>query len=120
MLLGWRSGGAGGCHGVYALNQSDKVAQQLGATGQALMQSQRLAKSVSQAVVGSAQAFPDVSDSCGVLSKSVTRFASLAITSCALNATERRLTFAELEKIMPSVDRAEKNAKAVDRVSRKS
>lgn len=53
----------------YALSQSDKAAQQLGAIGQALMQSQRLAKSVSQAVVGSAKAFPDVSDSAGVLSK---------------------------------------------------
>ena len=43
-----------------ALNQADKVAQQVAATGQSLMQSQRLAKSVSQALVGSAQAFPDV------------------------------------------------------------
>ena len=33
---------------------------QVGATGQALMQSQRLAKSVSQALVGSPQAFPEV------------------------------------------------------------
>jgi len=52
------------------LSQSDRVAQQLGATGQSLMQSQRLAKSVSQAVVGSAQAFPDVSESAGILAKS--------------------------------------------------
>jgi twitching motility protein PilJ len=46
-----------------ALNQADKVAQQVAATGQALMQSQRLAKSVSQALVGSPQAFPDVRES---------------------------------------------------------
>ncbi len=96
---------------VYALNQSDKVAQQLGATGQALMQSQRLAKSVSQAVVGSAQAFPDVSDSVGVLSK----------TSRGLQDGDGELNLKplgdryvrELEKIMPLVDRAEKSAKAV-------
>ena len=46
-----------------ALSQADRVAQQVAATGQSLMQSQRLAKSVSQALVGSAQAFPDVKES---------------------------------------------------------
>ena len=56
---------------LYVLNQSDKVAQQLSATGQSLMQSQRLAKSVSQALVGGQQAFPDVADSAGVLAKTV-------------------------------------------------
>ena len=54
-----------------ALSQAGKVAQQLGATGQSLMQSQRLAKSVSQALVGSAQAFPDVRESADVMAKSV-------------------------------------------------
>ena len=37
-----------------SVNQADKVAQQVAGTGQSLMQSQRLAKSVSQALVGSA------------------------------------------------------------------
>ena len=55
----------------YALNQSDKVAKQLGATGQALMQSQRLAKSVSQALIGRAQAFQEVADSAKVLASNV-------------------------------------------------
>jgi twitching motility protein PilJ len=96
---------------VFALNQSDKVAQQLGATGQALMQSQRLAKSVSQAVVGSAQAFPDVSDSADVLSKT-TR--GLQSGDDALKLKSLGDAYAhELEKIMPLVDRAEKSAKAV-------
>ena len=96
---------------VFALNQSDKVAQQLGATGQALMQSQRLAKSVSQAVVGSAQAFPDVSDSADVLSKT-TR--GLQSGDDALKLKPLGDAYAhELEKIMPLVDRAEKSAKAV-------
>ncbi|MES2951475.1 MAG: methyl-accepting chemotaxis protein [Pseudomonadota bacterium] len=96
---------------VYALNQSDKVAQQLGATGQALMQSQRLAKSVSQAVVGSAQAFPDVSDSAGVLSKT-TRGLQDGDGELNLKPLGDRYV-RELEKIMPLVDRAEKSAKAV-------
>jgi len=97
--------------GVYALNQSDKVAQQLGATGQALMQSQRLAKSVSQAVVGSAQAFPDVSDSAGILSKN-TRGLQDGDDELHLKALGDAYVH-ELEKIMPLVDRAEKSAKAV-------
>jgi hypothetical protein len=42
-----------------------------GGTGQSLMQSQRLAKSVSQALVGSPQAFPDVRESSDVLAKTV-------------------------------------------------
>ena len=55
----------------FALSQTEKVSQQLSATGQALMQSQRLAKSVSQAIAGAPQAFPDVKDSSEVLSRSV-------------------------------------------------
>jgi twitching motility protein PilJ len=37
----------------FAVNQANKVAQQVAGTGNSLMQSQRLAKSVSQALVGS-------------------------------------------------------------------
>ena len=44
-----------------------KGATQVRRTGQALMQSQRLAKSVSQALVGSPQAFPEVKESTEVL-----------------------------------------------------
>ncbi|MDT8989702.1 methyl-accepting chemotaxis protein [Curvibacter sp. APW13] len=96
---------------AYTLSQSNKVAQQQGSLGQALMQSQRLAKAVSQAVVGSAQAFPDVSDSSGVLSK----------TAHGLQAGDDELRLSplgdeyapSLEKVLPLVDRAEKNAKVV-------
>jgi len=87
----------------FALNQADKVAQQLGATGQGLMQSQRLAKSVSQALVGSVQAFPDVSESADVLAK----------TTRGLAASLDDSYKPELEKIGKSVDLAEKSAKAV-------
>lgn len=95
----------------YTLSQSDKVAQQLGATGQALMQSQRLAKSVSQAVVGSAQAFPDVSESAGVLAKAARGLQSgdseLGVVALSEDYSH------ELGKVIPLVDRAEKNAKVV-------
>jgi twitching motility protein PilJ len=94
-----------------ALNQSDKVAQQLGATGQSLMQSQRLAKSVSQAVVGSAEAFPDVAASAGVLAKSAR---GLQAGDEAMRISALDETYApELGKVLPLVERAEKNAKAV-------
>ena len=41
---------------IYSLNSAAKGSAQVAASGQALMQSQRLAKSVSQALIGSAQA----------------------------------------------------------------
>ena len=94
---------------LFALNRSDRVAQQLGATGQALMQSQRLAKSVSQALVGSAAAFPDVSDSAGVLGR----------TTKGLQVGNEKLTALgdayqkELGQVIPLVERAEKNATTV-------
>ena len=94
-----------------ALNQSDRVAQQLGATGQSLMQSQRLAKSVSQAVVGSAQAFPDVSESAGILGKSV-KGLQAGDDEMRINALDENYA-PELNKVAPLVERAEKNAKAV-------
>jgi twitching motility protein PilJ len=95
----------------YSLSQSDKVARQLGATGQALMQSQRLAKSVSQAVVGSAQAFPDVSESAGVLARSVRGLQS-GDEQLRLDPLGESYTV-ELAKVMPMVERADKNSKAV-------
>ncbi|MBX9817912.1 MAG: methyl-accepting chemotaxis protein [Burkholderiaceae bacterium] len=93
------------------LSQSDRVAQQLGATGQSLMQSQRLAKSVSQAVVGSAQAFPDVSESAGILAKSA-RGLQAGDAEMRINPLDEEYA-PELGKVMPLVERAEKNAQAV-------
>ena len=54
-----------------AVNKSDRAAQQVAGTGQSLMESQRLAKSVSQALIGSPQAFPDVKESAAVLANTV-------------------------------------------------
>ncbi len=56
---------------VYKLQLLDTLAQQIAATGQSLMQSQRLAKSVTQAVVGNPQAFVDLAASADVLSRSI-------------------------------------------------
>jgi twitching motility protein PilJ len=93
---------------LWALGQGDRVAQQMEATGNALMQSQRLAKSVSQALVGGAQAFPDVAESSNVLASSVRglKAGDEKMSLTALGADYQ----AELEKITPLSDRAEKNA----------
>ena len=56
---------------AYKLQLLDTLAQQIAATGQALMQSQRLAKSVTQALVGNPQAFADMASSTAVLSQSI-------------------------------------------------
>ena len=95
----------------FALNQADRVAQQVAATGQSLMQSQRLAKSVSQALVGSPQAFPDVRESSDVLAKSV-RGLRAGDPTLRLDAVEGAGTD-DLEKIAPLMERAEKNASTV-------
>ncbi len=94
-----------------ALSQADKVAQQVAATGQSLMQSQRLAKSVSQALVGSAQAFPDVRESSDVLAKTVRGLKS-GEDSLRLAPVSEDLQ-GDVEKVTPFMERAEKNAKTV-------
>ena len=95
----------------YSLNQADKVAQQVAATGQSLMQSQRLAKSVSQALVGSPQAFPDVKESADVLAKMVRGLQSgdPALRLVAVGQEE----MGDVDRALPLVERAEKNASTV-------
>ena len=95
----------------WVLRQADRSAQQLAATGQSLMQSQRLAKSVSQALVGSPQAFPLVVESSGVLARNVR----------ALNSGDSELGVeslgeqfkSDLEGTTPLMESAERNAGVV-------
>ena len=94
-----------------ALNQADRVAQQVAATGQSLMQSQRLAKSVSQALVGSAQAFPDVRESSDVLAKTV-RGLKAGDGSLRLEPVSTEL-MPDVDSVTPLMERAEKNASTV-------
>ncbi|MRD48331.1 methyl-accepting chemotaxis protein [Caenimonas koreensis] len=96
---------------IIAVRQADTVAKQVAGTGQSLMQSQRLAKSVSQALVGSPQAFPDVKESADVLAKTVRGLKSgddsLSIKPVATEYQE------DVDKIEPLMVRAEKNAATV-------
>jgi twitching motility protein PilJ len=96
---------------VVTLGQTDKVSQQVAASGQALMQSQRLAKSVSQALVGNGPSFDEVRDSSGVLAKTVRGLRdgddAMAIEALPGSYSE------ELDALIPLVDKAEKNATVV-------
>ena len=111
VLLGMIVGGAVTfvLTGALALNAASKQAGQLSATGQALMQSQRLAKSVSQALIGSPAAFPEMKESGEVLARSLR----------GLNDGNEQVTKApaavqeSLAPLMPLLDRAEKNGKIV-------
>ncbi|NBD19748.1 methyl-accepting chemotaxis protein [Aquabacterium fontiphilum] len=96
---------------VLSVNSADRRAAQAGATGQALMQSQRLAKSVSQALVGRDQAFQEVSESAQVLATNVRGLAEgnpeAGIARLGGDAAEA------LTPLLPLVTRAEQNAKFV-------
>lgn len=96
---------------IYAVNQADKVAQQVAGTGSSLMQSQRLAKSVSQALIGAPQAFPDVKESADVLARTVRALRS-GDPSIKLAQVGDEMQ-PDVEKIVPLMERAEKNAATV-------
>ena len=93
----------------WTVSQTDRGARQVGAIGQSLMQSQRLAKSVSQALVGSPEAFPELKESSAALSSNVHGLQNGNDSVTALGDAYS----AEMGKIVPLVDRAEKNAAAV-------
>ncbi|MEK8031918.1 methyl-accepting chemotaxis protein [Ideonella sp. DXS29W] len=111
LLLGLIVGGAIAfvATGGLALNAATKQAAQLAATGQALMQSQRLAKSVSQALIGSPAAFPEMKESGEVLARSL-RGLNTGNEQVAAAPTAVQETLAPL---MPLLDRAEKNGAVV-------
>ena len=92
-----------------SLLAANRGSAQVAASGQALMQSQRLAKSVSQALVGSPAAFPEVKESADVLVKNVRslRTGEGAVAAAPSSVQE------SIEPMLPLVDRAEKNAATV-------
>ena len=91
--------------------RANRLAQQVASTGQSLMQSQRLAKSVSQALVGNAAAFVEVRESSDDLAR---RVLGLAQGDDALDLERVGDAYeAEIEKIRPLAERADKSAKVV-------
>ncbi len=91
------------------VSQTGRASQQVAAVGQSLMQSQRLAKSVSQALLGNADAFPEVKESSSALSGSVHGLQSGDASVPALGDDYS----AELGTILQLVERADKNAAIV-------
>ena len=91
------------------LNSSNRSGAQVRAAGSALMHSQRMAKSVSAALVGNPAAFGELKESVGTLSDVVNNLRTgdgpLAIAPGAVQPT--------LETLKPLVERAEKNGKVV-------
>ncbi|MCE9659548.1 MAG: type IV pili methyl-accepting chemotaxis transducer N-terminal domain-containing protein [Burkholderiales bacterium] len=85
---------------VYSFFAARGGSTQVGATGQAMMQSQRLAKSVTQAIVGTSASFPEVKESSEVLAANVRNLKSAAPSGVQDS----------LDAVVPLVDRAEKNA----------
>lgn len=95
----------------WVLQQADRSAKQLAATGQSLMQSQRLAKSVTQALLGKEQAFTELQDSASVLGRNVRALtqgdAGLGVQSLDASLEE------DLGSVSTLAQRAEKNAQSV-------
>ena len=107
----------------FVLSQTEKAGQQLTATGDALMQSQRMAKSASQALVGNAAAFPEVKESAEVMFNSINALriggdeaasggAGVRGSAADLPALSADLQ-PQLAALMPSVQSARDNAAAI-------
>lgn len=95
--------------GVFSLIAGNRSSSQVTAAGQATTQSQRLAKSVSQALVGNTAAFPEVKESIDILARNVR---SLKNGEGGVAAAPAGLQD-EVDRLLPLVDRAEKNAGVV-------
>jgi twitching motility protein PilJ len=95
--------------GTYSVISANRNALQVGGTGQALMQSQRLAKSVSQALIGAPSAFPEVKEASEVLAKNVRGLKNGGNGMPRVSGDAEKTA----EPLLPLVDRAEKNANIV-------
>ncbi|MFO1273519.1 MAG: methyl-accepting chemotaxis protein [Rubrivivax sp.] len=88
-----------------ALSSASRGSERVGSVGQALMESQRMAKSVSQAMVGVPAAFAELKDSAGVLTRNVRGLSDGAGLPAGAQAA--------VEPLLPLIDRADKNAAVV-------
>jgi twitching motility protein PilJ len=93
---------------MLALGTASRSNEQVGSIGQALMESQRLAKSVSQAMIGTPTAFPEVKESAEVLTRNVRALAA-GDGGPSLPAAVQEA----VDPLLPLVERADKNAAIV-------
>ncbi|HRH85887.1 MAG TPA: methyl-accepting chemotaxis protein, partial [Rubrivivax sp.] len=94
---------------LLALGSASRSSERVGSIGQALMESQRLAKSVSQAMVGVPAAFPEVKESAEVLSRNVRALAPGEAGASGLSGAAQQA----VEPLLPLVERADKSAAIV-------
>jgi twitching motility protein PilJ len=94
---------------VLALGSAKRSGEQVGAIGQALMESQRLAKSATQAMVGTPSAFPEVKESAEVLTRNVRAMVAGDENLPPAPAAVQQV----VDPLLPMVERAEKNAAIV-------
>jgi len=95
--------------GVWTVLQGASNAGQVAATGRALMESERLAKALTQALVGAASAFPEVKESSETLTANVQGLQSGGSGIAAVG----RPYVSDLDQIMPLVTKAKTNADMV-------
>ena len=94
-----------------ALRDGNRITQQITATGVAQTQAQRLAKSASQALVGNADAFPEVKESAQILTKNVN---GLKSGDAELGLVALAGPFAgEIQKVGTDVESADRNANLI-------
>lgn len=94
-----------------ALQRANVIAKQVSSTGDATTGSQRLAKSVSQALVGSAAAFLEVRDSSTRLARDVRGLRSGDV-ELGLEAVPEELQ-GKVASLVPLAERAEANARTI-------
>jgi twitching motility protein PilJ len=89
---------------LYSLHVSSRSTEQVAATGRALMQSQRLAKSASQALLGSSQAFQDVNQSSGVLARTACGFLDQGLKNELIKNLNNKSGADAENKLDPAID----------------
>ena len=95
----------------WVLRENDRAAQQVAATGQALMQAQRVAKSGTQALLGVPHAFIELKNSVQVFASNAR---GLAQGDAALNLVPVKESYqADVQAMLKQAETTEKNAKAV-------
>lgn len=95
----------------WVLRENDRAAQQVAATGQALMQAQRVAKSGTQALLGVPHAFIELKESVQVFASNAR---GLAQGDAALNLVPVKESYqADVQAMLKQAETTEKNAKAV-------
>ena len=94
---------------LLALGAASSGAERAGAVGQALIESQRLARSVSQAVAGAPAAFPELKDSAAALTGNVRALGASEGAASALPAALQQVA----APLLPLVEHADAGATTV-------